>query len=122
VQGQNKDAYDANRDRAGDGPGARRNDNIETPISALPSRYMSNELLPSPSNFFSEWGDWSRGGGTGMSAVLPSPMGGGLGFGITPRDEKGSGWNSQPLTEGLKRKGSEDNSVPVPDESKKVKT
>jgi hypothetical protein len=80
---------------------------------------MSSELLPSPSNFFSEWGDWSRGGGTGMSAVLPSPMGGGLGFGITPREEK-AGW-SQPLVEGVKRKGSEDG-APVPDEAKKVKT
>ncbi|RMD42132.1 hypothetical protein DV735_g2977, partial [Chaetothyriales sp. CBS 134920] len=48
--------------------------NIETPISALPSRYMSNELLPSPSNFFSEWGDFSRNGGSLNSAVLPSPL------------------------------------------------
>ncbi|RMZ76118.1 hypothetical protein DV738_g5092, partial [Chaetothyriales sp. CBS 135597] len=48
--------------------------NIETPISALPSRYMSNELLPSPSNFFSEWGDFSRNGGGLNSAVLPSPL------------------------------------------------
>jgi hypothetical protein len=77
---------------------------------------MSNELLPSPSNFFSEWGDWNRdrggigGSGTGMSAVLPSPLGGGgnrdggggggslgfsafpMGTGLTPLDVKGGGW------------------------------
>lgn len=58
---QNRDAYNENRN------------NIETPISALPSRYMSNELLPSPSNFFSEWGDFGRNGGLN-SAVLPSPL------------------------------------------------
>jgi transcription factor RLM1 len=34
---------------------------------------MSNELLPSPSNFFSEWGDFGRSGGLN-SAVLPSPL------------------------------------------------
>ena len=33
---------------------------------------MSNELLPSPSNFFSEWGDFGRNGLN--SAVLPSPL------------------------------------------------
>ncbi|RMZ86973.1 hypothetical protein DV736_g5798, partial [Chaetothyriales sp. CBS 134916] len=52
---------------------ADNRNNIETPISALPSRYMSNELLPSPSNFFSEWGDFGRNGGLN-SAVLPSPL------------------------------------------------
>ena len=78
---------------------------------------MSNELLPSPSNFFSEWGDWSRGGGgTGMSAVLPSPMGGGLGFGMTPADEraKPTSWGGVPE----KRKNEEE----ADGEGKKVKT
>jgi transcription factor RLM1 len=115
---QNKDAYDANRERGGDGrAGARQGtgDGIETPVSALPSRYMSNELLPSPSNFFSEWGDWARGGGTGMSAVLPSPMGGGLGFGMTPAEEraKGGSWGGLPE----KRKGEEEGDS----ESKRLK-
>lgn len=78
---------------------------------------MSNELLPSPSNFFSEWGDWSRGGtGTGMSAVLPSPMGGGLGFGMTPADEraKNTSWGGVPE----KRKTDEEADA----EAKRVKT
>ena len=33
-----------------------RGDNMETPISALPSRFMSDQLLPSPSSFYPEWG------------------------------------------------------------------
>lgn len=57
---QNRDAYSDNRN------------NIETPISALPSRYMNNDLLPSPSNFFSEWYDSGR--NPLNSAVLPSPL------------------------------------------------
>lgn len=57
---QNRDAYGDNRN------------NIETPISALPSRYMNTDLLPSPSNFFSEWYDSGR--NNLNSAVLPSPL------------------------------------------------
>jgi hypothetical protein len=34
---------------------------------------MNNDLLPSPSNFFSEWYDSSGRNGLG-SAVLPSPL------------------------------------------------
>lgn len=47
------------------------NNNIETPISALPSRFITNELLPSPSSFYPEWG-FGRGGGEGN--MLPSPL------------------------------------------------
>jgi MADS-box transcription factor len=39
-----------------------RND-IETPISALPSRFVSDQLLPSPSSFYADW-----------SNMLPSPL------------------------------------------------
>ncbi|GAB7364434.1 hypothetical protein MBLNU230_g4975t1 [Neophaeotheca triangularis] len=46
--------------------------NIETPISALPSRFMSDNLLPSPSTFYPEWGFGRSGGESGVS--LPSPM------------------------------------------------
>ena len=46
------------------------NNNIETPMSALPSRFMG-ELLPSPSSFYPEWG-FGRSGGD--SAMLPSPL------------------------------------------------
>ena len=47
------------------------NNNIETPISALPSRFITNELLPSPSSFYPEWG-FGRTGGEGN--MLPSPL------------------------------------------------
>lgn len=43
---------------------------IETPMSALPSRFMSDNLLPSPSTFYPEWG-FGRAGDSGM---LPSPL------------------------------------------------
>lgn len=47
------------------------NNNIETPISALPSRFVADGLLPSPSSFYPEWG-FGRSGGE--SNVLPSPL------------------------------------------------
>lgn len=37
---------------------------IDTPVSALPSRFMANEFLPSPSSLFSDWG----------GNTLPSPL------------------------------------------------
>ncbi len=45
--------------------------NIETPISALPSRFMADNLLPSPSAFYPEWGFGRAGGETN---ILPSPL------------------------------------------------
>ncbi|KAJ5917783.1 hypothetical protein N7454_010158 [Penicillium verhagenii] len=50
--------------------GNGNNNNIETPISALPSRFVDN-LLPSPSTFFPEWG-FGRSGPD--SSLLPSPL------------------------------------------------
>ncbi|PGH28841.1 MADS-box transcription factor, other eukaryote [[Emmonsia] crescens] len=47
------------------------NNNIDTPISALPSRFVSDTLLPSPSSFYPEWG-FGRSGPD--SNVLPSPL------------------------------------------------
>ena len=47
------------------------NNNIETPISALPSRFVADALLPSPSTFYPEWG-FGRVGGEGNT--LPSPL------------------------------------------------
>ncbi|KAJ5119724.1 hypothetical protein N7448_010393 [Penicillium atrosanguineum] len=45
----------------------------ETPISALPSRFMSDALLPSPSSFFAD--DWAAFGRSGPdSNLLPSPL------------------------------------------------
>ncbi|KJX92458.1 SRF-type transcription factor RlmA like protein [Zymoseptoria brevis] len=58
---------------------------IETPISALPSRFMSDNLLPSPSTFYPEWG-FGRGDGN----MLPSP----LNF-QTPVASNGSGWREE---------------------------
>lgn len=48
------------------------NNNIETPISALPSRFVSDALLPSPSSFYPEWGFGRSGDGGGN--MLPSPL------------------------------------------------
>ncbi|KAI6250958.1 Transcription factor SMP1 [Erysiphe necator] len=45
------------------------NHTIETPVSALPSRFMTNEFLPSPSSFYPEWNFRSGDGNT-----LPSPL------------------------------------------------
>ena len=47
------------------------NNNIETPISALPSRFVADGLLPSPSSFYPEWG-FGRSGDS--SNMLPSPL------------------------------------------------
>jgi MADS-box transcription factor len=42
---------------------------IDTPVSALPSRFMTNDFLPSPSSFYPEWNFNGREGNT-----LPSPL------------------------------------------------
>ena len=42
---------------------------MDTPVSALPSRFMTNEFLPSPSSFYPEWN--FRGND---SNTLPSPL------------------------------------------------
>lgn len=42
---------------------------IDTPVSALPSRFMTNEFLPSPSSFYPDWN--FRGSD---SNTLPSPL------------------------------------------------
>ncbi|KAI9828632.1 MAG: hypothetical protein M1832_001735 [Thelocarpon impressellum] len=50
---------------------AAPNNSIDTPISALPSRFMADGLLPSPSSFYPEWG---FGRSAGDSNMLPSPL------------------------------------------------
>lgn len=82
------------------------NNNIETPISALPSRFM-NELLPSPSSFFPEW-NIGRGGGD--NNTFPSPLnfqtpvvGNGPSF---LRDEDGERKRKSPEGDGTQEGGS----------------
>ncbi|KAI8719714.1 MADS-box domain-containing protein [Fusarium sp. LHS14.1] len=50
-------------------PPPQQNVNGDTPVSALPSRFLTNELLPSPSSFYPDWN--FRGGD---SNTLPSPL------------------------------------------------
>ncbi|GAB1198960.1 hypothetical protein APSETT444_008290 [Aspergillus pseudonomiae] len=61
----NNNAYSSNNSGGGN------NNNIDTPISALPSRFVSDALLPSPSSFFPEWGFGRSGPDSNM---LPSPL------------------------------------------------
>ncbi|KAL6863837.1 hypothetical protein J3F83DRAFT_743633 [Trichoderma novae-zelandiae] len=50
-------------------PVPQQNVNGETPVSALPSRFLNNELLPSPSSFYPEWNFRGSDNNT-----LPSPL------------------------------------------------
>jgi MADS-box transcription factor len=65
-------------------PHAANRENIETPMTALPSRFMQ-EMLPSPSTFYSEWGF-----GRSNDGMLPSPMN----F-QTPVVSNGQGWREE---------------------------
>ena len=90
----------------------QRNDNIETPISALPSRFVQDGLLPSPSSFYPEW-SYGRAGGDSAN-ILPSPLNfqmpvpNGPNFG---RDEDGE-----------KKRKSPENETPQVETMKRVKT
>lgn len=85
--------------------------NIDTPISALPSRFVNENLLPSPSSFYPEWG-FGRSGPD--SALLPSPLP--FPTPINPSGPQGFGRGDAEL--GDKRKSSEERIG----EQKKVKT
>ena len=61
AQQHNSAAFDRNR-----------NDSIDTPMSALPSRFVADGLLPSPSSFYPEW-NFGRSGGESAN-ILPSPL------------------------------------------------
>jgi transcription factor RLM1 len=47
-------------------------------MSALPSRFVADQFLPSPSSFYPDWGFGSAGGGRSASGdggnMLPSPL------------------------------------------------
>ncbi|GLA04376.1 hypothetical protein AnigIFM60653_004426 [Aspergillus niger] len=85
------------------------NSNIDTPISALPSRFVSDALLPSPSSFFPEWGFGRSGPDSNM---LPSPLTfptpavqSGPGFGREDeQDKKRKSPDSGPNAEGVVKK------------------
>lgn len=84
---------------------------METPISALPSRFVSDALLPSPSSFFPEWGFGRTGPDTSM---LPSPLP------FTPAVQTGPGFARDEEAE-KKRKNS-DEAGPAEAGGKKLKT
>ncbi|RHZ47065.1 SRF-type transcription factor RlmA [Aspergillus thermomutatus] len=88
------------------------NNNIETPISALPSRFVSDALLPSPSSFFPEWGFGRSGPDTNM---LPSP----LTF-PTPAVQTGPGFAREDEQE--KKRKSPDSGPSIEGTAKKTKT
>lgn len=49
----------------------------ETPLSALPSRFMADGLLPSPSTFYSDWGFGQGGGSNSLASPAiyqPTPI------------------------------------------------
>lgn len=64
-------SYAGNSGTSNNNSSSNNANTIETPISALPSRFVSDALLPSPSSFFPEWG-FGRSGPD--SNLLPSPL------------------------------------------------
>lgn len=91
-----------------------KNDSIETPISALPSRFMADQLLPSPSSFYPDWA-FGRSGGESAN-ILPSP----LNFGQTPV-HNGPLPGRESLEPEKKRKSPE-NQTPQEETMKRIKT
>lgn len=82
------------------------NNSIETPISALPSRFVADGLLPSPSSFYPEWG-FNRSGSE--SNMMPSPLNFqtpvvGMGSGFL-RDEEGERKRKSPEGDGQQEQG-----------------
>lgn len=75
---------------------ANNHGNVETPISALPSRFVSDTLLPSPSSFYPEWGFGRSGPDSNM---LPSP----LTF-PTPVMQSGPGFSKDPPPDEMSKK------------------
>ncbi|EKD18150.1 SRF-type transcription factor RlmA [Drepanopeziza brunnea f. sp. 'multigermtubi' MB_m1] len=48
---------------------SNNSNHIDTPVSSLPSRFMNNDFLPSPSSFYPDWNYRA-----GDSNTLPSPL------------------------------------------------
>ncbi|EXU97001.1 SRF-type transcription factor family protein [Metarhizium robertsii] len=79
-------------------PPPQQNVNGETPVSALPSRFLGHELLPSPGSFYQDWN--FRGND---SNTLPSPLNFatpvvGTGPSFLRDDHHGSGANNNSST------------------------
>ncbi|KAK2760708.1 hypothetical protein FQN54_001943 [Arachnomyces sp. PD_36] len=85
--------------------GPHNSNNIDTPVSALPSRFMADGLLPSPSAFYPDWG-FGRSGPD--SNLLPSP----LTF-PTPTMQTGPGFSKEGEDSEKKRKSPEAGSSTV---------
>ena len=93
-------------------PGSQApNNNIETPISALPSRFVADGLLPSPGSFYPEWGF----GRAADSNMLPSP----LNFQTPVAGNGPSFLRDEPELNGKRKSPGSDQSDSVP---KRVKT
>lgn len=67
--GINGNISNGNSNNSNNGNLISSNHVMETPVSALPSRFLTNEFLPSPSSFYPEW---NFRGGDGNT--LPSPL------------------------------------------------
>ena len=90
----------------------QRSDSIETPISALPSRFVADGLLPSPSSFYPEWG-FGRSGGESAN-ILPSPL--------TFQTPIANGPSFSRDDDADKKRKSPDNQTPQEETMKRVKT
>lgn len=99
VSTSRNDSYSSSSGNPNNG---NNSNNIETPISALPSRFVSDALLPSPSSFFPEWGFGRSGPDSNM---LPSP----LTF-PTPAVQSGPGFSREDEQD-KKRKSPDDGSA-----------
>lgn len=102
--------YGNNGNNAGNS--GNNSNNIETPISALPSRFVSDNLLPSPSSFFPEWG-FGRSGPD--SNLLPSPL-------TFPTPAVPSGPSFSREDEQDKKRKTPDGGLPAEGANKKPKT
>ncbi|RQM08399.1 hypothetical protein DH86_00002631 [Scytalidium sp. 3C] len=71
----------------------RDNVNIDTPVSALPSRFMTNEFLPSPSSFYPEWNYRSGDGNSLLSPLNFATPVVGSGPSFLREDSSGAGGN-----------------------------
>lgn len=80
---------------------------VETPMSALPSRFIYDGLLPSPSTFYPEWG-------LGSNSVAPSPQI----YQPTPINMNGPSFRDEDFDRDRKRKQNDESEFPAPKREK----